>query len=85
MFVDTGRELGWGSFGIVNEGKWRDKKVAIKTMKLQHKDSSSTEETIAREQQKNKFKKEASLTYSLNHKNIVKVFGLYLELRVTNS
>ena len=68
--MDTGRVLGSGSFGIVNEGTWRDKMVAIKTMELQQ-NTSSTEESLAKE--KVKFEDEATVAYSLNHKNIIKV------------
>ena len=76
MFLDKFLES--GSFGIVHEGKWRDQTVAIKTMKLKGNHSDSTDESNT-SNQTIKFEKEASLTYSLMHGNIVKVYGAYLK------
>ena len=72
VFLDT--VLDYGSFGIVHEGKWRDRKVAIKIMNLKPHHGDSSEENHEREQKTEKFKQEATLTYSLKHGNIVKVF-----------
>ncbi|XP_047440335.1 tyrosine-protein kinase ITK/TSK [Mugil cephalus] len=58
-----GKELGSGQFGLVLEGKWRDKKVAVK---MTREDSMSEEE----------FKEEAKVMMKLSHCKLVQLYGV---------
>ncbi|XP_068442027.1 tyrosine-protein kinase ITK/TSK [Clinocottus analis] len=58
-----GRELGRGQFGLVLEGRWRDKKVAVKTMR---------EEGMSDEE----FKEEARVMMRLSHSKLVQLYGV---------
>ena len=53
-----------GAFGQVYKGKWREKDVVIKVMNA---DSEDERQAI---------KNEANITLRLNHKNIIKLFGI---------
>jgi serine/threonine protein kinase len=68
VFVHTSA-LSYGTFGVVHEGTYRDKPVAVK--KLLPSRNSSDETSMSKT--KENFEKEADLVFSLNHDNIVKV------------
>ena len=70
-YVYVGKALGSGSYGEVREGTWKDKPVAIKSMKLS-KSAESTDSRVLKD--KSAFKREAELVYSLKDSNIVQVF-----------
>ena len=57
-----------GSFGVVHKGTWKDKDVAVKIMV--HRDDTSEED---RTREHNNLDKEANLSYTLDHENVVKV------------
>ncbi|XP_028315239.1 tyrosine-protein kinase ITK/TSK isoform X1 [Gouania willdenowi] len=61
--LTLGQELGSGQFGVVVEGKWREKKVAVKMMK---------EGFISEED----FKDEAKVTMKLFHCKLVQLYGV---------
>ncbi|KAM9375530.1 tyrosine-protein kinase ITK/TSK [Pholidichthys leucotaenia] len=58
-----GRELGSGQFGLVLEGRWRDRKVAVKTIR---------EECMSDED----FKEEAKVMMKLSHCKLVQLYGV---------
>ena len=53
-----------GAFGQVYKGKWREEDVVVKAIKT---DS---------EEEKHDIKNEANITLRLNHKNVIKLFGI---------
>uniref|UniRef100_A0A8C3GAK5 Tyrosine-protein kinase n=1 Tax=Cyclopterus lumpus TaxID=8103 RepID=A0A8C3GAK5_CYCLU len=58
-----GQELGSGQFGLVLEGRWRDKKVAVKTIR---------EECMSDEE----FKEEARVMMRLSHCKLVQLYAV---------
>ncbi|KAM8907931.1 tyrosine-protein kinase ITK/TSK isoform 2-T3 [Spinachia spinachia] len=58
-----GQELGSGQFGLVLEGRWRDRKVAVKTIR---------EECMSDED----FKEEARVMMRLSHRKLVQLYAV---------
>jgi len=50
--------------GKVYEAKWRDKDVAVKIIKTQNPEETET------------FTKETNITFTLNHQNVIRLFGI---------
>ncbi|XP_031713551.1 tyrosine-protein kinase ITK/TSK isoform X2 [Anarrhichthys ocellatus] len=61
--LTLGQELGSGQFGLVLEGRWRDKKVAVKTIR---------EECMSEEE----FKEEARVMMRLSHCKLVQLYAV---------
>uniref|UniRef100_A0AAQ4P4T4 Tyrosine-protein kinase n=1 Tax=Gasterosteus aculeatus aculeatus TaxID=481459 RepID=A0AAQ4P4T4_GASAC len=61
-----GRELGSGQFGLVLEGRWRDSKVAVKTIR---------EECMSDED----FKEEARIMMRLSHCKLVQLYAVHTQ------
>uniref|UniRef100_A0A7N8WUN9 Tyrosine-protein kinase n=1 Tax=Mastacembelus armatus TaxID=205130 RepID=A0A7N8WUN9_9TELE len=61
-----GQELGSGQFGLVLEGKWRDRKVAVKMIR---------EECMSNEE----FKEEAKVMMHLSHCKLVQLYGVCIQ------
>ncbi|XP_068596188.1 tyrosine-protein kinase ITK/TSK [Brachionichthys hirsutus] len=61
--LTLGKELGSGQFGLVQEGTWRDKKVAVKTMK----DKKMSEDD---------FREEARVMTKVSHSKLVQLYGV---------
>uniref|UniRef100_A0A3P8WXY5 Tyrosine-protein kinase n=1 Tax=Cynoglossus semilaevis TaxID=244447 RepID=A0A3P8WXY5_CYNSE len=61
--LNLGQELGSGQFGLVLEGRWRGRKVAVKMIK---------EECMSEEE----FKEEARVMMKLSHSKLVQLFGI---------
>ncbi|TNN25497.1 Tyrosine-protein kinase ITK/TSK [Liparis tanakae] len=61
--LTLGQELGSGQFGLVLEGRWRDKKVAVKTIR---------EECMSEEE----FKEEAGVMMRLSHCKLVQLYAV---------
>ncbi|XP_068181560.1 tyrosine-protein kinase ITK/TSK isoform X2 [Antennarius striatus] len=61
--MTVGQELGIGQFGRVYEGIWRDKKVAVKTIR---------EEKMSDDD----FKQEARVMMKVSHSKVVKLYGV---------
>ncbi|XP_022540029.2 tyrosine-protein kinase ITK/TSK [Astyanax mexicanus] len=64
--LSLGKELGCGQFGVVLEGFWNGKKVAVKTVR---EDAMSEEE----------FKEEAKIMTKLSHPKLVKLYGMCMQ------
>lgn len=60
--ISFGKEIGTGEFGAVYKGKYRDTDIAIKVIK---------DQTTIKE-----FFKEAAVMSTLNHPNLLKLFGI---------
>ncbi|XP_034037273.1 tyrosine-protein kinase ITK/TSK isoform X1 [Thalassophryne amazonica] len=61
--LSLGQELGSGQFGVVVEGRWRERKVAVKMIR---------EEGMSDEE----FKEEARIMMRLSHSKLVQLYGL---------
>ncbi|CAK6967751.1 tyrosine-protein kinase ITK/TSK [Scomber scombrus] len=61
--LTLGNELGSGQFGLVLEGRWRERKVAVKTIR---------EECMSDEE----FKEEARVMMKLSHHKLVELYGV---------
>ncbi|XP_054647491.1 tyrosine-protein kinase ITK/TSK isoform X2 [Dunckerocampus dactyliophorus] len=61
--LDFGLQLGSGQFGLVLQGRWREKKVALKMIK---------EECMSNEE----FKEEARIMMRLYHSKLVQLYGV---------
>lgn len=69
--LTLGSILGKGDFGDVYEGKYKGKKVAVKSVKDRSKAAQS-------------FLAEASVMTALNHKNLIKLLGVMIPRSSTN-
>ncbi|KAE9054951.1 hypothetical protein PF007_g32472, partial [Phytophthora fragariae] len=63
--IELGRHLASGSFGAVYEGTWLGSKVVVKQVLTDQADADN----------RNQFKAEADLWFSLNHDHIIKLYG----------
>ncbi|ETO70384.1 TKL protein kinase, partial [Phytophthora nicotianae P1976] len=63
--VQLGRHIADGSFGAVHEGEWLDTDVVVKQVLLDPSDKENWEQ----------FRHEADLWFSLNHPNLIKLYG----------
>ncbi|CAH2227595.1 jg12298 [Pararge aegeria aegeria] len=71
--ITINKELGMGQFGVVQQGTWatgtQRLQVAIKCLGNERMTSNSTE-----------FLKEAAVMHSIDHPNIVRLYGVVLHL-----
>ncbi|KAG1712817.1 hypothetical protein DVH05_000552 [Phytophthora capsici] len=63
--VQLGKHIAAGSFGAVYEGEWLDTDVVVKQVLLDPNDKENWEQ----------FRREADLWFSLNHPNVIKLYG----------
>ncbi|KAK1935738.1 Mitogen-activated protein kinase kinase kinase 10 [Phytophthora citrophthora] len=63
--VQLGKHIADGSFGAVYEGEWLDTDVVVKQVLLDPSDKENWEQ----------FRREADLWFSLNHPNLIKLYG----------
>jgi serine/threonine protein kinase len=59
LTIDRAKILGKGTYGIVYEGAWRERKVAVKRISLENATGS---------------KREESALQKCNHENVIKLF-----------
>ncbi|KAF4319771.1 hypothetical protein JM18_005666 [Phytophthora kernoviae] len=78
--VELGEPIGEGGFALVNNGKWFGTDVVVKRLVFRSTGKQDREqEDKERQARRDQFRQEADLWFTLNHSNLIKLYGACYE------